>query len=497
MESIKSTNKAVLLILDGMGLAPNNEADRSATTADYMPIVHKLMSRYGCARLEASGSAVGLDEDAVGNSEVGHLSIGAGEVLPSTLNRIRAGYDSGQWRQSPVWDRVKNKSELHLVGLLSDAGVHAHWQTLVSAAKVSRQVGFQQVYLHGLLDGVDSQQGSALTIVQQLKESLAALEDPNIILSSIMGRQWAMDRSENWALTEQCCTALFDQERSRPFSEELLRCFLDESNESGFPVSYCENGKSIRAGDVVMLTNHRADRISQLAKKLNDQCHVLSLVALKQDAVPVDDVFFPTPTFDKGLTRQLKDLGFETTRISEQCKFPHVTFFIDGMIHDTSANRVELPTISDAEIKQNPAMSIQLLSDSLEALLAIEDGNQVLIVNVPNLDQVGHTGDLELTRQAARCVDDLVEKVMLWCERHQWHLAITADHGNADKMQDEIGRPLGSHSSNPVPLVIVDHNRPYRWRENKGSLVNVAASFLTILDQQIPDHFSPSLIELV
>lgn len=491
-----NAEKGVLLILDGMGIAPEQGRAASATTAEHMPYVHGLMQRHGHALLQASGSAIGLDEGVAGNSEVGHLTIGSGEVLQSTLARVREGYHSGAWLQSPVWQRLAQKQAVHVVGLLSDAGVHAHWQTLSMAAQVARQAGFAKVYLHLLLDGVDSQAGSAPAILDELRAALESLQDSSVVLSSVMGRKWGMDRSGNWALTDECCRALMDAGRDNVFSPDALRDHLAGDSEASFPPAYCAGGQSIAAGDTVLLTLHRADRISQLAKRLNEHCRVLSLIELKQDAVPVDDVFFPTRAYDNGLVRQLKRLGYRTTRLAEQCKFPHVTYFMDGMSPDSEAETIMIPTISDDEIRLNPLMSIQQMTDTLETLLASRDGSHALIVNIPNLDQVGHTGDLELTARAARCVDELVSKVVTWCELHQWQLAITADHGNADHMRDENGKALGSHSANPVPLLLIDRHKPADWAAHQGTLANVAASFLGLLGHTAPSHFEPALIAI-
>ena len=249
--------------------------------------------------------------------------------------------------------------------------------------------------------------------------------------------------------------------------------------------------------ETLILTNHRADRISQLAKVMNNECHVIAMVELKHEATPLEDVFFPTLPINGGLIDVLKQQGFSTTRLSEQCKFPHITYFINGMQADETAKGVEVPTIPDEEILGNPLMSIVQLESEMKTIMEDDSAGQVLIVNVPNLDQVGHQGSLEAAGQAGTAVDNLVKQVVAWAKEHEWQLLITADHGNADVMVDDQGRPIGSHSSNNVPLLVITcDEKKVQWQQEIGVLTNVAASFLTLLGAEYPDTMSESLISL-
>jgi 2,3-bisphosphoglycerate-independent phosphoglycerate mutase len=494
-----STNKlpkAVLMILDGMGL--NEDPQISATTASNMPYVHSLMQQYGYARLHASGTPVGLDEGKAGNSEVGHLTIGAGKVLLSTLARIREGYHDGSWEQSSAWNSSDFSKPLHVAGLLSDAGVHAHWETLIMAADLGVKKGFPAVYIHALLDGVDSQAGTAPQMLEELQQAIKDNGSDKIKLASVMGRKWATDRAENWDLTRYCRDALMGRLDSAEFKPEDLRKHLENSpSEADFPHAFLPGGKPVGKDETLILTNHRADRISQLAKLMNEECHVIAMVELKHEATPIEDVFFPTLPLNGGLIDVLKQQGFHTTRLSEQCKFPHVTYFINGMQADDSAKGVEVPTIPDAEILGNPLMSITQLGVEIQKVMEDETDGQVLIVNVPNLDQVGHQGSLEAAGAAGEAVDNLVRQVVAWAKQHRWQLLITADHGNADVMVDDQGRPMGSHSSNNVPLLAIPWgDKTVQWQRKTGVLTNVAASFLTLLGADYPDSMSESLITL-
>jgi len=495
--SINKRPKAVLMILDGMGL--NEDPKSSATTAECMPYVHSLMEQYGFARLHASGIEVGLDEGKAGNSEVGHLTIGAGKVLLSTLARVREGYQSGNWENSLAWDNSDLSKPLHVAGLLSDAGVHAHWETLIMAADLGIKKGFPSVYIHAFLDGTDSQAGTAPRMLEELKQAIKDNGNKQIKLASVMGRKWSTDRAENWELTHYCRDALMGRLESGEFnSDDLEKHLANSTSEADFPHAFLPEGQAVGLDETIILTNHRADRISQLAKVMNKECHVIAMVELKHEATPIEDVFFPTLPINGGLIDVLKQQDFRTTRLSEQCKFPHVTYFINGMQADDSAKGVEVPTIPDAEILDNPYMSIALLETEMRTIMENDDGGQVLIVNVPNLDQVGHQGSLKAASTAGNAVDNLVKKVVMWAKEHDWQLLITADHGNADVMVDNQGRPMGSHSNNKVPLLIIpyDNKTEVKWQENEGVLTNVAASFLTLLDVKPPKTMRQSLISL-
>ncbi len=494
--SLNKQSKAVLMILDGMGL--NDDPQSSATTARDMPYVHSLMQQYGYARLHASGTPVGLDEGKAGNSEVGHLTIGAGKVLLSTLARVREGYHNGSWEQSTAWNKCDFSKPLHIAGLLSDAGVHAHWETLIMAADLGVKKGFPAVYIHALLDGTDSQAGTAPLMLEELTQAIKDNGCEKIKLASVMGRKWSADRAENWDLTHYCRDALMGRLDSGEFrSEDLQKHLADFPSEADFPHAFLPGGVPVGADDTLILTNHRADRISQLAKVMNDECHVIAMVELKHEATPIEDVFFPTRPISGGLVDVLKQQGFSTTRLSEQCKFPHVTYFINGMQADDTAKGVEVSTIPDAEILGNPLMSITQLGVEMLKIMEDEAGGQVLIVNVPNLDQVGHQGSLEAASTAGKAVDNLVKQVVASAKEHGWQLLITADHGNADVMIDTQGRPIGSHSSNNVPMLAIPcDGKKVQWRHHSGVLTNVAASFLTLLGTEYPDTMSESLITL-
>jgi len=496
-DCMNAKQKGMLVILDGMGLSNGANAGKiGATTKEDMPFVHQLMQQYGHASLVASGELVGLDKGQAGNSEIGHITIGAGTTLPSTLAKIRQAYHNDEWAQSTVWENINIDKPFHIVGMLSDAGVHAHWQTIIQAAKLAVTKGITTINIHLLLDGVDSQAGSAIRILEDFHRDFSQLPD-TVKIVSIMGRKWSSDRAANWQVTQHAVSSLMGNEEQNHYKEDLLSAHLEIDSEQNFPCHWLMPQSAISSGDTVLFTSHRADRVSQLVKLFSKHCHVLAMVELKLESVNIKDVFFKTKPLTQGLVSHLTHNGYQTTRLSEQCKLPHITYFINGMQEDKNSHCIEIPTIADEKIKGQPEMSLQQLLAELETAVFSITEQSVIIVNIPNLDQVGHSGSLVATKKAAAYVDQAVAAIVQWCEKLQWQLMITADHGNADVMIDDNGLPVGSHSENNVPLIAIDNSgQQVKWAKNSGTLANVAASFSTLLNLPPAEFMHPSLLTL-
>ncbi len=481
-------NKTALIVLDGLGLAPLGAGN--AISPESMPFLHELMERCGFASLQASGEAVGLDEGQAGNSEVGHLTIGAGRRIGTTLSRIRSGYETGRWLASPLWQELKSRERIHVVGLLSDAAVHAHYDSLIQTARLALQAGVGQVVFHLFLDGVDSPKASAPKLLDKINEFVLSRSDTEI--GTISGRRWACDRSGDLSLTDVCVAGLSGGLDAPAFEMSCLRQHLQQDGgEWNFPF-HRHDGAAIEQGDAVILCNHRADRMTQLAGRLGTWAKVYSLVELGE-AVPQSRVFFPVEPIADGLVDTLNGRGIDLTRVAESCKFPHVTFFLNGMAHRLE-RALEIPSIPEAEIVHQPEMGAIQVCHRVCDLMA-QEGEQALAINIANLDQVGHTGNIESTKAAATHVDRVLRVIAGQARTHGWSLVITADHGNADRMLDEKGNAVGSHSCNPVPLIVVkpDHSRQQLKRAT-GSISQVAPTFLSVCGLEPPVHMEESLI---
>jgi 2,3-bisphosphoglycerate-independent phosphoglycerate mutase len=483
--------KSLLLILDGMGYSDSKLGN--AVTVETMPFLFSLLEENGFSLLEASGEAVGLEEGLAGNSEIGHSTIGAGRRIPSTLASINEAYENSSWQKNPIWQAIAKDGRLHLVGLLSDAGVHGHWRSMAQAATLAVENGVSQVFLHPVLDGVDSQAGSAPELLTQLQQRIASL--PNVHLGTIMGRKWACDRSGQLDMTRFFVDHLRGARHNiSSFSQEKLQLHLEASaSEADFPCHLYQGGVFIAVGESVMITNHRADRTKQIAQIFSEENPVYSLIELG-DAVSKQRVFFPLRPLESGLGFEFQTHGITNVRISEQCKFPHVTYFLNGFNPDLGEKAICLPSIPESSIKDHPEMSIQEVVEAIITALK-EPTHQAIIANVPNLDQVGHRSKLELVVQAAKYVDEKLHEIYTVCQEFSWTLIVTSDHGNADVMIDPAGRPIGSHSLNPVPLVVqAAPGEKFILVRQRGTIANIAATFMTTLGMALPSWMEPSLV---
>jgi len=481
--------KTVLLILDGAGLADSSRGN--AITADTMPYLFQLMKDHGYAVLDASGPAVGLDQGMVGNSEVGHLTIGSGRPVLSMLSRIDAAFSSGEWETHALWPVLAKHERLHLVGLLSDAGVHGHYRSMTQAATLAVRCGVKDVVVHPILDGVDSAAGSAPALLAELTSALKSL--PRVTLGIIMGRRPFCDRSGNLELTRILATALTGGSPLPEFKIEVLEAHYPKP-EADFPAHLGPAGRVIAAGEPILLTSHRADRAVQAARVLAESHQVFSLIELG-DVVGQDRAFFPSRPLHEGLAFEFKAHGISSVRIAEQCKFPHVTYFFNGFNDHVEGREICIPSLPDKALSEHPEMSVSDVAwEILRALT--EDKAQVVIANIANLDQIGHLGRYDLAVEAAKYVDDVIELIHSVTRERGWTLLITSDHGNADLMIDADGRAIGSHSDRPVPFVVVAESPgKFEWLKKTGSLANVAASLLTTIGAKPPPSMASSLVK--
>jgi 2,3-bisphosphoglycerate-independent phosphoglycerate mutase len=468
-------SKVALVVLDGAALAP--EGPGNAVTPRTLPTLFQAMQEHGHAALQASGPAVGLEEGQIGNSEVGHLTLGLGRVQPSALSRINTAYMDGSWRAHALWDKLADAPRLHVVGMLSDAGVHAHLRTIWQAAELAVQRGIPDVVVHPILDGVDSQAGTAAKLLEVLREKLSAL-GAGVRLGVVMGRKWFADRSGGFELTDVFAAALQGEATLPAFSDALLQEHMAEKNESTFPAHLVEGGTTIAAGDNVIVSSHRADRARQSALALGRQANVHALVTL-DDAVPEERVFYPTQAIEDGLATALGRHGISPVRIAEDCKFPHVTFFFNGFRESLDERQVRLPGLSETP-EERPEMALAAVTDAIVETMLERDARGI-VANLANLDQVGHCGRIEVVREAAGHVENALARIVAAARRQGWTLVLTADHGNADRMLDDEGRPVGSHSGNPVPFTVIPaEHQSLEWTSAEGGLSNVAATILAL-----------------
>lgn len=472
--------KAGLVILDGAGLAApsrGNVVDRAC-----MPVLFDLFDRCGMVPLRASGDAVGLFDGQAGNSEVGHLTLGMGRTVVSSLVAIDRAYRSGTWKKSAVWQTLRDETaqngRFHILGLVSDAGVHGHWRTIVQGAELAGRSGFSTVVVHPVLDGVDAMRGSGPALLDTLRQALAA-RVPAARIGVVIGRAWFADRTGNCALARHLVDALLSADALPRFDRRQLEEFCRDNSERDFPAHRADADTRLTPGEAVLVTSHRADRAVQTVEALAARCRPATLTSISEQ-VPAARVFFPTRSLSGGLAQALQARGIALTRIAENCKFPHVTYFFNGFRQSLGERQISIPDTPGGP-ETCPRMRVDETVDACRRVMT-SSRETGFVVNIPNLDQVGHSGDVGLCRLAAEAVDHALSQIVAQARETGWTLAITADHGNAERLLDDQGRGFGSHTANPVPFTIVtaDGSRA-DWALGDGGLDNVAPTMAALL----------------
>jgi 2,3-bisphosphoglycerate-independent phosphoglycerate mutase len=500
----------VLAILDGWGYRPevDHNAIRNATT----PVMDALWHAYPHTLIEASGAAVGLPDDQMGNSEVGHLTIGSGRIIRQELVRIGQAVRNGSIAANPALNDLADTllaegGTLHLIGLCSDGGVHSHVHHLGGLLRWAAGRGLTDVCVHVVTDGRDTATNSAPGFLATIERQIAEAGVGRI--ATLCGRYWAMDRDNRWDRTEKAYRLLTEES---PLSSSSPAEILEVSYAAGITDEFLEPVRLapglINAGDGLVCFNFRPDRVRQLVRALvlepfqefeRRRIEPLHLVTFTQyeKGLPVA-VAFPPESLDGLLGQVISDNGLRQFRTAETEKYPHVTYFMNGGIEQAfpGEDRHLVPSPRVATYDQAPAMSAETLTDNCVA--AIKKGiYSLVVINYANPDMVGHTGLMEATTQAIATVDGCVGRLVEATNRMGGTLLITADHGNAELMQGPDGRPWTAHTTNPVPVILVEgekrklpgHGTDVHLRDH-GGLADIAPTLLTILGLPKPERMT-------
>jgi len=488
----------VLLILDGWGVrepAPDNAISCADT-----PNWDRLFETHPHSLLQTSGTAVGLPAGQMGNSEVGHMNIGAGRVIFQELTRINNAIEAGEFRTNPALNQAiahtPDGNTVHIIGLVSDGGVHSHIDHLIETLRLAALKHDGPIAIHALLDGRDTPPRSAKQYLLQLQSAVD--EHENAHIASVGGRYFGMDRDQRWERIEAAWNCIveaqsaFDADGALDALDQARE--RDESDEFVQPTTI-DSGAPIKDGDSVICVNFRADRARQLSRALVEpgfdgfearQPRLSGFVTLTEylEHLPAA-VAFPPSRYDHLLGQELADAGLGQLRIAETEKYAHVTYFFNGGEETVFAgeDRRLIPSPNVATYDLKPEMSAQQLTQAL--VEAIEHQRYpVIICNVANPDMVGHTGIFQAAIRAVETVDQLIGEVAAAVERAGGELLITADHGNIEQMLDpETGQPHTAHTTYPVPLVFV--GRSARML-NEGSLRDIAPTMLSLLELEVP-----------
>lgn len=498
-----------LIIMDGFGINPTHEGN--AIFQAGTPHLDELMKSYPHTQIGASGMNVGLPDGQMGNSEVGHLNIGAGRVVYQELTRITKDIEDGAFFEKKplcdVMDRAAaNGKAIHLMGLVSDGGVHSHNTHLYALLRMCKQRGVQNVFVHCFLDGRDVPPTSGLDYVRALEEKLREIGVGKI--ATVMGRYWAMDRDNLWDRVEKAYDAMVLGEGVTAQSAEqaVTQSYAlgDKGNdEFVLPTVVLENGKPtgiIQPEDGVIFFNFRPDRARQITRtfiqpdftgfvRRKGYFHVNFVSMTQYDETFTGlEVVNPPATLTNTLGEYLAALDKTQLRIAETQKYAHVTFFFNGGVEKPNAgeDRILVPSSKVATFDMSPEMSaFEVAGKAIEEINAKK--YDVMILNFANCDMVGHTGIMEAAEEAVRAVDDCVWAVVRAILRNGGRAFVTADHGNADQMVDPAtGEPFTAHTTNPVPFIAIGPEMVGRKLREGGRLCDIAPTMLTSMGIPVP-----------
>ncbi|HEY5973971.1 MAG TPA: 2,3-bisphosphoglycerate-independent phosphoglycerate mutase [Geobacteraceae bacterium] len=505
----------LLMILDGWGLNPDptNNAIAQART----PNMTRLCQEYPCTDIGTSGMSVGLPDGQMGNSEVGHLNIGAGRVVYQDLTRISKAIVDGDFFTNPVLLDCLRKTKaaggrLHLSGLLSDGGVHSHNTHLYGLLELAKKEGLTDVCVHALLDGRDTPPQSGGDYLAQLEEQIGRIGVGRI--ATVIGRYYAMDRDNRWERVEKAYAAMVDGTGNQATSAAEA---IDASYAAGvtdefvLPTVIAPPGVpagTVRDGDGFIFFNFRSDRAREITRTLTDPAfsgfsrpnwpQLASYVCMTEydETFGLPVAFGPT-SLKNLLSQVLADAGKTQLRIAETEKYAHVTFFFNGG-NETPfplEERCLIPSPKEvATYDEKPEMSAYPVTDELLRKLD-EDKYDVIVLNFANADMVGHTGILPAAVKAIEAVDECVGRLVASVLAKKGQVIITADHGNAEKMVDENGGPHTAHTTDRVPLILVDDSRK-SCRLSPGVLADIAPTMLQLLGLPQPAEMTgKSLLE--
>lgn len=500
-----------LIILDGFGYNPDEYGN--AVKKARKPFFDSLMQKYPHTLINASGYAVGLPEGQMGNSEVGHLNLGAGRVVYQDITTIDDAIKDGSFDRNSAFNAAidaaqKNGGALHLVGLLSNGGVHSMNTHLYALLKLCKARGLSKVYVHCITDGRDVPPDSGLGFVKELEQKISEIGVGKI--GTIVGRYYYMDRDNRWERVARGYNAVFAAQ-GKHFSQadsamasSYAAGTMDEFVE---PVVIGDYG-GVNAGDSIIFYNFRADRARQISRAITEpdfDCFErvggykpVTYVGMTQYDVTLKNILtaFPPRKLVNTLGEYLAAKGYKQARVAETEKYAHVTFFFNGGVEQPNENetRVLVASPKVATYDLQPEMSAYEVAD--KAVAEIESGKDVLILNFANCDMVGHTGVLNAAVKAVEAVDACLKKVVEAIWKSGGTAIVTADHGNAEVMQFESGSPCTSHTTNLVPLVVAGDKYIGKTLKSGKALCDVAPTLLDIMGVEKPAEMTgESIIE--
>jgi len=507
---ISPVKKVVLIVMDGWGEAAASK--RNAISQANTPFVSGLYKNYPHSHLLTSGENVGLPVGQMGNSEVGHLNIGAGRVVFQELALINKAVRENTIDKNVILTDTfeyckKNNKNLHLMGLVSDGGVHSHINHLIHLCKMAQAYNLPGVYIHAFTDGRDTDPKGGLQYIQDLETSVAST---GAQIASVVGRYYAMDRDKRWERVKLAYDLMVHGKgkTSASATQAISESYADNiTDEFILPISISGSGKppvTMKEGDAVICFNFRTDRCREITQVLTQQSfpdfemqplnlYYVTMTNYDQNYRNVK-VVYEKNNLVNTLGEVVAAAGKKQLRIAETEKYPHVTFFFSGGREDefSGEERIMIPSPKVATYDLKPSMSAHEVALALVTQLEDERPDFVCL-NFANADMVGHTGVLEAAIEAVETVDQCVQKVVEAGLRHGYSFLITADHGNADMMLNEDGSPNTAHTTNPVPCFLVEPD-PHQNTLKNGKLADLAPTILKLMGIAIPQEMTGEVL---
>lgn len=499
--------KAILIIMDGWGLGKVKSSD--AIQHAHVPFVTSLYSKYPNTTLITCGEDVGLPEGQMGNSEVGHLNLGAGRIVYQELQRINVAIRSGEFQKNEkllaaIRYAKENNKPLHLLGLVSDGGVHSHINHLKALCSLCKEQGLENVLIHAFTDGRDTDPKSGLGYLTDLQQHL---EKSTGAIATITGRYYAMDRDKRWERVKLAYDAMVDAtgEKVTDMLQAVKTSYSNDVTDEFIKPLINANltNTTIKNGDAVLCFNFRTDRCREITQVLTQtdmpdfgmqtlQLDYTTMTQYDQSFKGVH-VVFENDDLKNTIGEILEQNGKTQIRIAETEKYPHVSFFFSGgrEVPFNGERRIMVPSPKVATYDLQPEMSAAEVTAAIVKEIE-NDPADFICLNFANADMVGHTGVWEAVIKAVETVDACVEKVVTAALKQDYAIFLTADHGNADYEINEDGTPNTAHTTNPVPLFVIDNT----WRGNvkPGKLGDIAPSILTMMKLPLPKEMTGNVL---
>lgn len=499
--------KAILVIMDGWGLGQVSSAD--AIQNANVPFVSSLYSQYPHTTLTTCGEAVGLPDGQMGNSEVGHLNLGAGRIVYQELQRIHVAVRSGEFAANKILNNsidyaINNNKTLHLIGLVSDGGVHSHTSHLKAITTLCKEKGFSNVLVHAFTDGRDTDPKSGLGYLTDVQQHL----DKTVgVLATVTGRYYAMDRDKRWERVKLAYDALVNAvgEKTEDVLKAVEASYAHEVTDEFLKpiINAAVATTKIQDGDAVICFNFRTDRCREITQVLTQQdmpefgmqklnLHYTTMTEYDKTYQNVH-VVFATDNLTKTLGEVLEQHDRTQIRIAETEKYPHVSFFFSGGREKPfeGERRIMIPSPKVATYDLQPEMSAVEVTDAIVPEIQDETADFICL-NYANADMVGHTGVFSAAVKAVETVDACVKRVVTAAVDHGYTVFLTADHGNADYLVNQDGTPNTAHTLNPVPLFVID--RSWKGTVKPGKLGDIAPTILTMMGLPVPAEMTGEVL---